>query len=87
MPKRKNSQEPVEGEASKTEPPTLTQPTIGGAELERLLSLTSTDPHASLGAHPTPSGVIVRALRPDAVKVELLIADDAPREMFKTHPA
>jgi 1,4-alpha-glucan branching enzyme len=56
-------------------------------ELERLLSLTSNDPHAVLGAHPTARGVVVRALRPDAERVELIVEEEGPREMSKVHPA
>ncbi len=91
MPKRKSAQKTVRGKVAKAAPEAapmqITQTTIGEVELKRLLTLTSTDPHASLGAHPTPSSVIVRALRPDALKVELLIEDEPPREMFKTHAA
>src|SRR5436305_803611 len=61
--------------------------TVRRAELERLLSLTSNDPHAVLGAHPTARGVVVRALRPDAERVELIVEEEGPREMSKAHPA
>ncbi|HYE64305.1 MAG TPA: 1,4-alpha-glucan branching protein GlgB, partial [Pyrinomonadaceae bacterium] len=39
------------------------------------------------GAHPSPAGVIVRAFRPDAEKVELLVEDEPPRPMVQSHPA
>jgi 1,4-alpha-glucan branching enzyme len=57
------------------------------AEVERILSLTSPDPHALLGAHPTPRGAVVRAFRPEAERVELIVEGESPREMARTHPA
>jgi 1,4-alpha-glucan branching enzyme len=62
-------------------------PTISKADAERLLSLYVGDPHALLGAHPTPRGVVVRAYRPDAARVELLIEEEGPREMVRVHAA
>src|ERR1044071_7956084 len=62
-------------------------PTVSRVELERLRALNSSDPHAVLGAHPTPAGVVVRAYRPDAERVDLLPDGDAAREMSRTHPA
>ncbi len=51
-------------------------------DLQRLLSLRHHDPHSILGAHPTPRGVVVRAYRPGAVKVFLLIDGEDPRRML-----
>src|SRR5947209_1226101 len=62
-------------------------PTLRRAEVERLLTLSSPDPHAALGAHPTAQGVVVRALRPDAERVELIVEGEGPRQMSKSHPA
>nr|MBA3241387.1 1,4-alpha-glucan branching protein GlgB [Acidobacteriota bacterium] len=62
-------------------------PTVNRSELERLLALLAADPHSILGAHPAPHGVVVRALRPDAEQVELIVEGEAPRAMLKTHPA
>ncbi|MFN2415312.1 MAG: 1,4-alpha-glucan branching protein GlgB [Pyrinomonadaceae bacterium] len=62
-------------------------PGVSRVELERLLALDSPDPHAILGAHPTPAGVAVRAYRPDAERVELMVEGEAPRELTRTHPA
>ncbi|MGB8508094.1 MAG: 1,4-alpha-glucan branching protein GlgB [Pyrinomonadaceae bacterium] len=86
MSKRKSRGKPEQAKAA-AHVTVLRQPTLPAHELERLLSLATHDPHAALGAHPTPQGVIVRAFRPDAQRVELLIEDDAPREMFRTHSA
>ncbi|HST52283.1 MAG TPA: 1,4-alpha-glucan branching protein GlgB [Pyrinomonadaceae bacterium] len=62
-------------------------PHVERAELERLLALNSPDPHAILGAHPAARGVVVRALRPDAERVELIVEGEGPRAMSKSHPA
>src|SRR5437868_4373709 len=61
--------------------------TVRRVELERLLALNSSDPHAVLGAHPTARGVVVRAFRPDAERVETIVEGEGPREMKRTHPA
>ncbi len=45
-------------------------------ELERLAGGAHHDPHALLGAHPVPGGVVVRALRPEAERVEVLVGDE-----------
>src|SRR6516164_5437472 len=44
-------------------------------ELERLVSGQHHDPHSILGAHPGPDGVVVRALRPLARAVTVVLAD------------
>ena len=54
---------------------------IPAEDLKRLLALRHQDPHSILGAHPTARGVIVRAYRPAAEKVFLIVGDDPPREM------
>jgi 1,4-alpha-glucan branching enzyme len=60
-----------------------------GGDLERLIALVHPDPHSILGAHPTPKGVVIRALRPDAESVR--VAPDeparAPVPMRRVHPA
>ena len=62
-------------------------PGVSRVELERLLALDSADPHAVLGAHPVAQGVAVRAFRPEAERVELLVEGEGEREMTRTHPA
>ena len=42
------------------------------AEIERLLKQSHPDPHSILGAHATPGGIVVRALRPGASEAKLL---------------
>ena len=60
-------------------------PSISVSELDRLFALAHHDPHSLLGAHPVAGGVIVRAFKPEAEKVELLTGDDGPRELVKVH--
>ncbi|MGV9788378.1 1,4-alpha-glucan branching enzyme [Streptomyces sp. NPDC003435] len=43
-----------------------------GEERDRLLGGAHHDPHALLGAHPVPGGVLFRALRPNALGVSVL---------------
>ncbi|HEX8070713.1 MAG TPA: 1,4-alpha-glucan branching protein GlgB [Pyrinomonadaceae bacterium] len=64
----------------------IVYPTVPAQELERLLTLTHPDPHAWLGAHPTPLGVIVRAYRPEAAAVEIIVEGEGPRLLEQTHP-
>ena len=53
---------------------------ISPGDIERILALEHSDPHAVLGAHPAyihgEHGMIVRAFHPDAVKAELLIDNE-----------
>jgi len=51
-------------------------------DLRRLLELRHRDPHSILGAHLSKGGAIIRAYRPEAVKISLLLDDQAPREMI-----
>nr|WP_051466820.1 1,4-alpha-glucan branching protein GlgB [Pseudofrankia saprophytica] len=46
------------------------------AELDRLVNGRNHDPHGVLGAHPAGDWTIVRALRPDAVGVWVLVGDE-----------
>ena len=43
--------------------------------VDALLAGRCADPHAILGAHPAPDGVVVRVYRPDATAVRVLVAD------------
>src|SRR5205085_2586050 len=63
----------------------IVYPTVPAQELEQLFSLTHPDPHSLLGAHPTPLGVIVRAYRPEAASVEVIVEGEAPRQMTRAH--
>ncbi|HXM36642.1 MAG TPA: 1,4-alpha-glucan branching enzyme, partial [Pyrinomonadaceae bacterium] len=70
-----------------TAPPLLTSPTVARAELNAFLRLKHGDPHAILGAHHFNGGIVIRAFRPDAEKIEVLIGRKKPQSMTRTHPA
>jgi 1,4-alpha-glucan branching enzyme len=56
--------------------------------LERLVSLSLSDPHSVLGAHLTVDGVTVRAFRPDGTRIALLVdGEQHSREMERRHQA
>src|SRR5580693_5363895 len=67
--------------ASRDSAATGTEASLG--ELERLVSGQHHDPHSILGAHPGPDGVVVRALRPLARSVTLVLDDG--RRVPMTH--
>jgi len=54
-------------------------------ELDRLVSGGHHDPHSILGVHPGPDGVVVRALRPLAATLTLLLADGRRFPMSHVH--
>ncbi len=46
--------------------PSATAPALSPEDRGRLLAGAHHDPHALLGAHPVPGGIVFRALRPFA---------------------
>jgi 1,4-alpha-glucan branching enzyme len=54
-------------------------------EIERVVAGNHHDPHSILGAHPGPDGVIVRALRPLATSVTLVLEDGHRVPMTHLH--
>jgi 1,4-alpha-glucan branching enzyme len=50
-------------------------------DVERLLSLVHHDPHSILGIHPDGNRVFIRAFRPGAERVSVLIEGEDPRPM------
>jgi 1,4-alpha-glucan branching enzyme len=70
---------------NKSTPEEIAYPSVAPHELNRLLSFKHPDPHSILGIHPHAKGLIVRAYRPDAERVELLIGRERPRPMVKSH--
>ncbi len=72
---------------SKATPPPEMQPkpTIDPIELNRFLALKSHDPHHILGAHHSNGGLIIRAFRPEAEKVEVVIGKKRPQPMSQAH--
>ena len=53
----------------------------------RLVAGESRDPHSLLGRHADGSGAIVRAWRPDAETINVIIGDEVVAKLEKTHPA
>ncbi|HEY2443036.1 MAG TPA: hypothetical protein VGI31_07885, partial [Streptosporangiaceae bacterium] len=58
---------------------------VSSGELDRVITGTHHDPHSVLGAHPGPDGVTVRALRPLAATVTVLLADGRRYPMEHAH--
>src|ERR1035438_1196245 len=54
-------------------------------EIEQVVAGHHHDPHSVLGAHPGPDGVVVRALRPMATSVTLLLEDGRRLPMEHVH--
>jgi 1,4-alpha-glucan branching enzyme len=57
-------------------PERVTLPAAPADQIERLVGGTHHDPHSLLGAHPFDGAVAVRALRPGAKSVTVLVGDD-----------
>ncbi len=53
----------------------MTDTQVARAEIDQLVTGEHHDPHSILGAHPGPDGVVVRALRPMATSVTLVLDD------------
>ncbi|HUY26496.1 MAG TPA: hypothetical protein VMV27_03665 [Candidatus Binataceae bacterium] len=53
-------------------------------DLDRLLALEHPDPHSILGAHPAGDRVVVRAFRPGASRIYLLVDGSVRREMTQS---
>lgn len=71
--------------SKKTRQQTL-EPTIDAAEINLLVALKHPDPHRILGAHSTPDGIVIRAFRPEAEQVEVLVGRKPPQSLTKIHP-
>ena len=56
-------------------------------ETDRLLALQHHDPHSILGAHVEGDSVVVRAFRPDASRIDLIVEGEPPRPMTLVDPA
>jgi len=63
----------------------MTQPDLSLGEIERIAAGQHHDPHSVLGAHPGPDGVIIRALRPLAKSVTLVLDDGRRLPMSHVH--
>ncbi|HEX9624677.1 MAG TPA: 1,4-alpha-glucan branching protein GlgB [Streptosporangiaceae bacterium] len=58
---------------------------VSTSEIDALLAGLHHDPHAILGAHPGPDGTVVRALRPLAKSVSLVLDDGSRVPMRHLH--
>ena len=58
---------------------------ISLGEIERIVAGQHHDPHAVLGAHPGPDGVTIRALRPLAAEVTVVLPDGSRYPMPHRH--
>jgi 1,4-alpha-glucan branching enzyme len=63
----------------------MTEPELSLGEIERVVAGHHHDPHSVLGAHPGPDGVIIRALRPLATSVTLVLDDGRRLPMTHVH--
>jgi 1,4-alpha-glucan branching enzyme len=63
----------------------MTHSELSLGEIERVVAGHHHDPHSVLGAHPGPDGVVVRALRPMATTVTLLLEDGRRLPMEHVH--
>jgi len=54
---------------------------VPASEIKRLVALRHHDPHSILGAHTSSAGIVVRAFRPEAMGVKLLIDGEKPVPM------
>ncbi len=91
------SKQPADKESAKATTPARTRsratvltlqtgPEISAAELKQLMALKHPDPHRVLGAHFSPGGVVIRALRPNAQKAEVVVGRKRPLPMFQIDP-
>jgi 1,4-alpha-glucan branching enzyme len=55
-------------------------------DLERLVRREHNSPHTVLGAHPHDGGVVVRAFRPAASEVRVVVAGEDPVPLESVHP-
>jgi 1,4-alpha-glucan branching enzyme len=60
--------------------------TVATSELDALVRREHSNPHGVLGAHPSSGGVVVRALRPAASAVTVLIDGKPAAELQQIHP-
>ncbi len=78
-------QRPADEAATQTA--SLELPLVERSQLKAFLSLKHDNPHSLLGAHFVPGGVVVRAFRPEAEKIEVLIGNREPQSMNRIHEA
>jgi 1,4-alpha-glucan branching enzyme len=57
------------------------------AKVDALVAGRTADPHGVLGAHPSKNGVKVRAYRPEAERVSVIVNGGDPVKLKRCHPA
>jgi 1,4-alpha-glucan branching enzyme len=57
------------------------------AKVDALVAGRTADPHGALGAHPSKNGVKVRAYRPEAERVSVIVNGGDPVKLKRCHPA
>ena len=55
-------------------------------DAQRLLDRDHSDPHSYLGAHPNGEGVVVRAFRPSAERVDVVLGSGETSPLEQVHP-
>src|SRR5882724_369658 len=83
----RTSKKPLRAKAATQASSSVSPPTLSAAELKRFLSLRNRDPHKILGPHRTENGLVIRAYRPDAEKLEVVIGTRHAQEMNKIDAA
>src|SRR5258708_27330191 len=69
----------------KPAPPVDVPDRMGHDEIDAILAGLHHDPHAVLGAHPVPHGTVIRALRPLAASVTVVLPDGSRHAMRHVH--
>ena len=54
--------------------------------LDRIVGREHPDPHSVLGAHQVNGGIVVRAFRPDAERISVLVEGSKPVALERSHP-
>jgi 1,4-alpha-glucan branching enzyme len=80
-----DSSAPVTSTAPGTGPGASPAPVVSLGEIERVVAGTHHDPHSVLGAHATPDGLVVRALRPLASAVTVVLSGGRRFPMTHVH--
>ena len=86
-PDDKNTNESLNSNGARAGGARLNGHDIGTSEADRILALEHTDPHAYLGAHRLGTAMVVRAYRPNADAITVILDDGACAPMTLRHEA
>jgi 1,4-alpha-glucan branching enzyme len=84
---RKAERVPLKPSATESKGKGASQTALDPSELHHFITLRHSDPHRILGPHLSEEGVIIRAFRPEAESVEVVVGKKRPQLMAKTHAA